>query len=644
MLALALLLTPISAANPFAIPGEGWPRWRGPNGDNVSIEIGWSASPAPEPLWRAAIGLGYSTPLVVPGTGGAPSRVFACGYFEGEEDPRRGVDRVVCLDAETGAELWSHEYPTEKYDFEHGGGTIGTGLVHEGVFFVPTRAGQLRAYDAENGELRWEADLRARHELDPGRYGFAGSPIAFGDDVVVNMGRVLRIDRATGETVWTSEDYTAGYSTPAPLWLEDELHLVVFGHAGVAVIEAARGDERFLWPFRKGERNVEGATPIVMGTRVLVSSAYDQGGALVEFGGDEPVELWRSRHMRTKMAGATLFEGHLYGFDESMLKCVDLEGEERWRKRGLGQGALSIAGGRILTTTSEGELVVAEASPEGYRELARTSVVEGGVFWTAPVLADGRVFFRGSRGELVCLDHRTDAGGSAAAAEGASVTTAMAGPESLARRHLTAMGLAERQLPGVRQSGTLNNDALGLAGVACDWDTGPGGLWHMRFALPPGMPGEVHRTFDGELGWANSPRGDQEPIEGPELTELRRTRGRRTLFDPLHGGEARSVGPESFRGVLCKRVDVQVTETVARSLYFDSSTGYLRGHTAPDESTVVYADWREVDGVRLPFSLTQFDLELGQEWRFRFDEAHIESLPVEMFEVPEAVLEVLAGQ
>src|SRR5690606_12598217 len=138
-------------------------------------------------------------------------------------------------------------------------------------------------------------------------------------------------------------------------------------------------------------RNVEGATPIVLGTRVFVSSAYDQGGALVEFGGEAPELVWRTRLMRNKMAGCTLFDGHLYGFDESMLKCLDLDGNERWRQRGLGQGALCVADGRLLLTTSKGELVVARATPDGFREESRRAVIDGGVFWSAPLLANGLV-------------------------------------------------------------------------------------------------------------------------------------------------------------------------------------------------------------------------------------------------------------
>ena len=89
----------------------------------------------------------------------------------------------------------------------------------------------------------------------------------------MNMARTVRLNRVTGETVWVSQDYENNYSTAAPMTLGDRECLVSFGHVGVAILDAATGEEVRMWVFRETERNVEGATPIVMGTRVLVSSA-----------------------------------------------------------------------------------------------------------------------------------------------------------------------------------------------------------------------------------------------------------------------------------------------------------------------------------------------------------------------------------
>jgi outer membrane protein assembly factor BamB len=341
--------------------------------------------------------------------------------------------------------------------------------------------------------------------------------------------------------------------------------------------------------------------------------------------------------MRNKCSGCTLYQGHIYGFDESMLKCIDLAGEEKWRVRGLGHGALTIADGRLLVTTSEGELIIARATPQGFEEDLRRDVIDGGVFWTAPVLAGGRIFVRGSHGDLVALDHRevgnlADAGQSSAAEAGDSPR-----PRVLVQRHLTASKLGQDDMPAFQMTGILNNDSLGLAGVEVTWESDAGGRWHSHIYIRP-YDAHVDHFFDGEIGWELTFRGD-ELIEGNRLAELRNTNGLRSVFDPLDALKAKTIGRETFRGFDCYRADFLVTEKIARSVFFSIETGLLVGRTSAFEDTVVFGDWRTVDGVQLPFRRTVFDSETGEESRWQFSEAVFRKLDASQFVVPDKLLE-----
>jgi hypothetical protein len=110
--------------------------------------------------------------------------------------------------------------------------------------------------------------------------------------------------------------------------------------------------------------------------------------------------------MKNQMSGSVLIDGHLYGFDGSILKCIDLMGEEKWSQRGIGEGAILGTPDRLVVIGSRGELVIAAASPEKYEELSRKRVIEdGGIFWTRPVLLDGMIYCRSNEGMLVCRDH-----------------------------------------------------------------------------------------------------------------------------------------------------------------------------------------------------------------------------------------------
>jgi outer membrane protein assembly factor BamB len=92
--------------------------------------------------------------------------------------------------------------------------------------------------------------------------------------------------------------------------------------------------------------------------------------------------------------------------EAAKLKCLEFAtGNEKWAQPAFGSGGLVIADQKIIGLSGTGELMVAPATPEGFTPTARAQVL-GGKCWTAPVLADGRIYCRNSRGEVACLDVR----------------------------------------------------------------------------------------------------------------------------------------------------------------------------------------------------------------------------------------------
>jgi outer membrane protein assembly factor BamB len=398
---VSALLLPLALLLAQEAEVQDWPCWRGADGTNVSQERGWSSQGAGEPLWTAQVGRGHSSVAVRAG------RLYTQGF-----DEEHGVDRYSCLDAATGEERWRFEVPAELDANGHGGGTHATPAVADGVVYTSERQGVVRALDAATGKCLWARDLVADHGAKPTDYGFGGSPLVAGELVLVNAARVFALERAGGRTIWASEDLGAYYSTPALCRVGGVESVASFTRPGLYVLELATGAVRHLFPFKKGETSVSASTPVVVdAARLFISSGYGHGAALVDFAGPAPVARWETKAMRTQLSGCVLVEGCLYGFDETLLKCLDLEGKERWRTRGLGMGALTAADGRLIVSSGNGELVVVAAEPAKYRELSRRRVLIGSTFWASPVLCGGRVYMRSGEGELVCLDHRAATNG-----------------------------------------------------------------------------------------------------------------------------------------------------------------------------------------------------------------------------------------
>jgi outer membrane protein assembly factor BamB len=113
--------------------------------------------------------------------------------------------------------------------------------------------------------------------------------------------------------------------------------------------------------------------------------------------------------MRNHFSSCVLLQGHIYGFDGQVggggkLTCLNYEtGEVKWSQGGMGTGSLTVADGKLIILSERGKLVIADASPEGFKEISSAQVLTGKC-WTVPVLANGRIYARNAAGQLVCVD------------------------------------------------------------------------------------------------------------------------------------------------------------------------------------------------------------------------------------------------
>jgi len=635
-LIVAFLVSPAGGlgGDPGGDPGD-WPQWRGAHGDGLSHDVAWSENG--RTLWTTEIGLGYSQPVVSAG------RVFTYGH-----DAQRSKDMLRALELDSGRELWRQEWAGELRDFQHEGGTLSTPAVAGELVIVGTNLGLVHAFHVADGRPRWTADQREKLGLDPGYYGFAGSPIVDGGEVLISLDRTLALKTETGELLWASEPLEALYTTPV-LVHEGERSLVgAFSQQALHFLERASGKELARFPWHKSDRLVNAATPVIVGARVFVSSAYDHGCALVELADGGARSVWESRAMKSKMAGCVLVDGALYGFDESLLECLDLDGQERWRVRGLGNGAVSGGDGKLAVLSSSGELIVARASASAFEELSRVALFDGGVCWTPPTIAGGRILARNNRGTLVCRDHRASATGTNHTATAASVAaTAEAPPtaDALFERHLAAIGGKEAvaKLGALRLSGTYEQRSVGFVPVPYEIRWAAPDRRRVQVQLPPPLEGHVVRVHDGVAAFELNPRRGDRLFDGAEERE-ERTGAR--LFALAEGAapyaELAVAGPVAYDGRDCWRVDAKTHDGAQRSLYFERASGFFAGREATDEAAVACSDYRAFVGVKLATRERCFRPVDGIEETFHLEAVSVEPVDETLYARPEAIERALA--
>jgi outer membrane protein assembly factor BamB len=373
-------------------PGEQWPQFRGPHRDGVASEVHlprtWPAS-GPRLLWRVAIGEGYSHLTVAEG------RVYTLYGANGNEN-------LAAYDAATGRQLWVRRTDSELMN-DQGNGPRSTPTFDAGTLYVQSAQGQLLAVAAASGKVLWSHDLGREFGARIPTWGSASSPLVEGNLLLVAVGGsgghgAMAFDKHSGRVAWAALDEKPGYASPVALTAAGVRQAVFF--TGGAVAAVAPADGRLLWrvPWQT-DYDVNAATPLFLAPdKLFISSGYDTGSAVFQIRGDarhlsaEPV--WQSRGLKNQFSSSVLSGDYLYGFDNGTFKCVKAQtGEERWKQRGLGHGSVILADGLLVVLSESGKLVLADATPEAYRERASFQALSGRC-WSGPSLAGGKLFLR----------------------------------------------------------------------------------------------------------------------------------------------------------------------------------------------------------------------------------------------------------
>jgi outer membrane protein assembly factor BamB len=218
-----------------------WPRWRGLNGDGISMETDWDPKALAgglKILWKAGVGMGHSNVAI------KDNRLYTMGM-------RKRELHVYCLDAETGEEIW--RYLIEDYYDPQSTPTIDDKYV-----YALSRNGILLCLKAKNGKLRWKKDLVSEYEVVIPYYGFAGSPVIEGDLLILTANTSgIALNKKTGERIWGSDKppdnlrMPAGtgphYATPVVYDYEGKRYAVISSYIGLHAVDVETGKVFWLY-------------------------------------------------------------------------------------------------------------------------------------------------------------------------------------------------------------------------------------------------------------------------------------------------------------------------------------------------------------------------------------------------------------
>lgn len=376
-----------------------WPGFRGPNRDGivfgVRIESNWSASP-PVELWRQPVGPGVSSFAV-------------CGDLFYTQEQRGDDEIVACYNLATGEPVWMHSDATRYWEAHAGAGPRATPALSsdgQGVYTFGA-TGIVNALNANDGAVVWSRNAMSdtRVKLPPSSvwYGFSSSPLVVDDLVIVAArGKLVAYDLTTGDPRWFGPDSGYGYSSPHLFTIGGVAQILL--QYGPGVISVVPADGTLLWQHRwPGAFLLQ---PALIADGDVLIGAGDTGGIgmrriAVTHGADgwTVEERWTSNGLKPYFNDFVIHNGHAFGFDGSILACIDIEdGKRKWKGGRYGNGQLVLLAdqGLLLVLSERGELALVSATPEKFTELARFPAIEGKT-WNHPALVGDVLLVRNTQ-------------------------------------------------------------------------------------------------------------------------------------------------------------------------------------------------------------------------------------------------------
>lgn len=399
--------SPSVSPSPGASPAEPatasnyWTNFRGPKRDGkydeTTVSTNWPKTGLPV-LWKQPVGVGHASFVVADG------KAYTI-------EQRRGQEVVAAYDINTGRELWAQKWNAEFTD-STGDGPRATPTWDNGRIYALGATGELRCLDAHTGSVFWGKNILSDNQAKNLPWAMAASPLIVDDKVIVLPGgtsgkSVVAYNKMTGAPVWRVLNDTQAYVSPMLVDLAGRRQIVVVSASRVVGLTPEKGELLWEYPWDT-DNGINVSQPIMVDrNRFFISSGYGKGAALVEVKGGGNTftasTVWENKNMKNKFNSSVLHNGYIYGLDEGILVCLDVNtGERKWKEGRFGYGQIILTNGHLIVTSDQGEVALIKATPDKYTEVARFSAVQGQT-WNYPAIASGRLLVRNSN-EMAAYD------------------------------------------------------------------------------------------------------------------------------------------------------------------------------------------------------------------------------------------------
>ena len=366
-------------------------KWRGNNSSGIysvdKLLPQWPAD-GPQIIWSFdSLGQGFTSPAF------ANNKIYINGMVAGQA--------VLFVLDQNGKELQQFKYGKE-FDASYPG-VRSTPTIVGDLAYLLTGHGKLTCLDLKTGKVVWAKEYTTQFSGTNITWGYTEAVLIDGEKLFCTPGgktnNVMALNRMTGETIWSSPGLgeLPAYCTPLLIKLPARQLLVTHTESHVVGIDATTG--KLLWNFaHPNQWAVHPNTPIYSDGGLFVFSGYGQGGEKLKLSADgsSVTKEWDIKSFDSRMGGAVLIDGYLYGSGDNgrAWQCLDWKtGEQKYASTEVAKGVVIAANNKLIGYSERGELFLAEANPSGLKIISKTKVALGSEqHWAHPVINKGILY------------------------------------------------------------------------------------------------------------------------------------------------------------------------------------------------------------------------------------------------------------
>lgn len=386
-LAIVLLLCPASLLS------QDWTQFRGSGRDSKATNFmapkTWPAEL--KQVWKVNVGSGDASPII------SGKRIYLSTRQNNNEV-------ILCIDAETGKEIWKSEYaaPAVTGPATSHPGPRSTPSLSDGKVVTLGVTGILTCLDASTGKVLWKKE---NPDNAVPQFYTGMSPLLIDGVCIAHLGtkdkgQVVALDLATGKEKWKWEGDGPSYASPSAMVVDGKKHIVVQTEKNLMALNLADG--KLLWQVATPvqQRFYNCTSPFING-EIIYFSGQGTGTRAIQVvkEGDKftTKDLWSNPEIGGKWNTPILKDGFLYGFtDQKRIYCINAStGATAWYDSAVNSDFATIVdcGSIILGLPSTSNLIVLTPDNKEYKEIKKYKVAETPIY-AFPLVSGNNIYIK----------------------------------------------------------------------------------------------------------------------------------------------------------------------------------------------------------------------------------------------------------